>query len=95
MTSLMVVSELLGNGVIHGGGGDIEVFLSPDATGTAVEVVTVGQQSGREPRRFRSSTGPDETGRGLAVVDALTDALSIEDHKWAVPRHMPHRCLGR
>jgi anti-sigma regulatory factor (Ser/Thr protein kinase) len=78
---LVVVSELVSNGVIHDGGNDIELFVSQDDTGISIEVVTVGHPSGRNAPQFRSATGPAETGRGLFVVDALTDVLSIEDRQ--------------
>jgi anti-sigma regulatory factor (Ser/Thr protein kinase) len=78
---LVVVSELVTNGVIHDGGDDIEVLLSNDATGISIEVVTSGKPSGRRARKFRRAASPVETGRGLFVVDALTDVLSIEDRQ--------------
>ena len=78
---LVVVSELVSNGVIHDGGNDIEISLSKDDTGISIEVITIGQPSGREARRVRNVTGPAETGRGLLVVDALSDVLSIEDRE--------------
>jgi anti-sigma regulatory factor (Ser/Thr protein kinase) len=78
---LVVVSELVTNGVIHDGGDDIELYLTKDARGISIEVVTIGQRSGREVSRFRGVTSPAETGRGLIVVGALTDVLSIEDNR--------------
>jgi anti-sigma regulatory factor (Ser/Thr protein kinase) len=78
---LVVVSELVTNGVIHDGGDDIELYLTKDDNGISIEVVTIGQRSVREARQVRGVTGMAESGRGLIVVDALTDALSIEDNR--------------
>jgi anti-sigma regulatory factor (Ser/Thr protein kinase) len=78
---LVVVSELVTNGVIHDGGDDIELYLTKDDNGISIEVVTIGQKSVREARQFRGVTGMAESGRGLIVVDALTDVLSIEDNR--------------
>jgi anti-sigma regulatory factor (Ser/Thr protein kinase) len=77
---LVVVSELVTNGVIHDGGDDIELYLTKDDKGISIEVVTIGQRSISEALRFRGATGMSESGRGLIVVDALTDVLSIEDN---------------
>ena len=83
---LMVVSELVTNGVIHDGGDDIELFVSQGGTGVTIEVVTADHPGGPDhlaadhgPRRVRGSTDSDESGRGLVVVGALTDAMSISD----------------
>jgi serine/threonine-protein kinase RsbW len=78
---LIVVSELVTNGVIHDGGDDIELYLTKDDNGISIEVVTVGQRSVREARPLPDITGMAESGRGLIVVDALTDLLSIEDKR--------------
>ena len=78
---LVVVSELVTNGVIHDGGQDIELYLTKDAKGISIEVVTIGQRSISEARQIRGDTGMSESGRGLIVVDALTDVLSIEDSR--------------
>jgi anti-sigma regulatory factor (Ser/Thr protein kinase) len=77
---LVVVSELVTNGVIHDGGEDIELYLTKDNKGISIEVVTIGQRSISEARQFRGVAGMSESGRGLIVVDALTDVLSIEDN---------------
>ncbi len=77
---LVVVSELVTNGVIHDGGDDIELYLTKDDKGISIEVVSIGQRSIGEARQFRGVTGMSESGRGLIVVDALTDVLSIEDN---------------
>ncbi len=78
---LVVVSELVTNGVIHDGGDDIELYLTKDDKGISIEVVTIGQRSVPEAHQFRGDTGMAESGRGLIVVDALTDVLSIEDNR--------------
>jgi anti-sigma regulatory factor (Ser/Thr protein kinase) len=77
---LVVVSELVTNGVIHDAGEDIELHLTKDAKGISIEVVTIGKRSIGEVLQFRGVTGISESGRGLIVVDALTDVLSIEDN---------------
>src|SRR5579863_8448651 len=78
---LVVVSELVTNGVIHDGGEDIELYLTKDDKGISIEVVTIGQRSIGDARQFRGATGMSESGRGLIVVDALTDVLSTEDNR--------------
>jgi len=78
---LVVVSELVSNGVIHDGGDDIDLLLSRDDKGISIEVITGGQRRSREALGSRGVTDPAETGRGLFVVNALTDVLSIEDRR--------------
>jgi anti-sigma regulatory factor (Ser/Thr protein kinase) len=78
---VVVISELVTNGVIHDGGADIELYLFRDRTGVTIEVVSADQPTAVDVGRFRPATGPDETGRGLLVVDALTDVLSIDERQ--------------
>jgi anti-sigma regulatory factor (Ser/Thr protein kinase) len=77
---LLVISELVTNGIIHDGAKDIEVSVALDELGGAsVEVVTADLPSGHTSPDVRAVSDPVERGRGLALVDALSDALSIED----------------
>jgi anti-sigma regulatory factor (Ser/Thr protein kinase) len=76
---LLVISELVTNGIIHDGGTEIELCVDlDDANGIAIEVITIDHPPGRGPPNLRSSSDPAESGRGLVVVDALTDTLSVE-----------------
>lgn len=77
---LLVVSELVTNGIIHDGAKDIElsIFLD-DGGGASVEVVTADRPGGHAPPDVRAVSDPAERGRGLALVDALSDAVWVED----------------
>ena len=77
---LVVVSELVTNGVIHDGDHDIEIGAALDgADGICIEVVTVNCGLG-EPRPGTAYMGDRrDGGRGLVIVSALTDNLLIED----------------
>jgi anti-sigma regulatory factor (Ser/Thr protein kinase) len=68
---VLMASELITNAVLHGRGG-IQVVLALSGGLVRVEVVDDGQAMAR-PRALQP--GPDVmTGRGLAIVDALSDA---------------------
>jgi anti-sigma regulatory factor (Ser/Thr protein kinase) len=76
---LLVVSELVTNGIIHDGARDIEVTVALDEWGASVEVVTADRPSGYGSVDLREVSDPVERGRGLVVVDALSDAVWVED----------------
>jgi anti-sigma regulatory factor (Ser/Thr protein kinase) len=69
---LIVVSELVTNGVIHDGGAPICVRAWTEEADLCLEVRTVDRPAGK-PRPARPGTAPDERGRGLAIVAALSD----------------------
>lgn len=65
---LMVTDELVSNAVEHTPGPVIEVFLSRTADGVLVEV----SDSSRIPPAPRDAGDFEDSGRGLAIVDALS-----------------------
>jgi anti-sigma regulatory factor (Ser/Thr protein kinase) len=77
---LLVVSELVTNGIIHDGGDNIEVRVGPYGTrGVSIEVVTADRRPGDHPDHPRVVRDPSEAGRGLMIVGALTDELVVQD----------------
>ncbi|MFF9490348.1 ATP-binding protein [Streptomyces sp. NPDC014676] len=68
----LVISELLTNAVEHGHG---EMTLAVARTGSALEI-TVADHG--PAARSTSFSDPDEHGRGLAIVAALAQDLSID-----------------
>lgn len=73
----LVVSELVTNAVGHGSGGPVTVRIetAPD------EVVCVVRSTGGplpDPATWRSPGVSGRTGRGLAIVRALADAVEVE-----------------
>jgi serine/threonine-protein kinase RsbW len=73
-SALLLVSELVTNGIKHGSreGDEIELSwrLEPDAVHIAVRDAA---RSATPPRRLRASSG-HTTGRGLRIVEELADA---------------------
>ncbi|MYY10976.1 ATP-binding protein [Streptomyces sp. SID4919] len=70
-TVALVVSELVTNAVRYGSrpGDDVQIVVDADMSRTRVEVI---DRTRRRPRRRR--TAPEDTrGRGLLLLDALTD----------------------
>src|ERR1700687_1694283 len=71
-TAVLVVSELVTNGVIHDGGQDIilRAFIGDDDI--RIEVLTADKPSGPT-----ADVRPEEeTGRGLSIVEAFTTGLA-------------------
>ena len=68
--ALLVVSELVTNGVIHDGGDHIALRAEHDGRCLTVTVVTTPRRPGVAAYE-RPAVGPDETGRGLGVVAAV------------------------
>ena len=69
---LLVVSELVTNAVLHGGG-PLTVALSftpPDL------IIAVTDRGSADPSR-RHPTGDDEYGRGLGIVDRLSTSWHV------------------
>ncbi|HVM63641.1 MAG TPA: ATP-binding protein [Acidimicrobiales bacterium] len=73
---LVVVTELVTNGVLHDGGAPIAVCADADPGGVTVDVETADRCAGAP--QFREATDVSETGRGLAIVGALSDAVTTE-----------------
>jgi anti-sigma regulatory factor (Ser/Thr protein kinase) len=87
---LVIVTELVTNGVLHDGGANIAVTADADRTGISLEVETIdGSRYAR--RRFRDEVDPAEDGRGLAIVGALADHVrtEISDARRRVTCHVP------
>jgi anti-sigma regulatory factor (Ser/Thr protein kinase) len=73
---LVVLSELVTNGVLHNGGEVIAVRASGDPAGVSLEVDTA-DRTNDEPllSPYRDLSHPSESGRGLALVSALADSV--------------------
>jgi anti-sigma regulatory factor (Ser/Thr protein kinase) len=73
---LVVVSELVTNGVLHDGGDKVtlQAQLEPDVV--VLVIRTIDLPEAREPM-LRLIEDPLETGRGLGIVNALSDTLEI------------------
>jgi anti-sigma regulatory factor (Ser/Thr protein kinase) len=74
---LVVVTELVTNGVLHDGGDTIAVSADADAQAVCIDVETV-EGPGPRGERYRPVTDPGESGRGLAIVGALADDVRTE-----------------
>jgi anti-sigma regulatory factor (Ser/Thr protein kinase) len=72
---LLVVSELVTNGVIHDGGDDIVLRVDgEDHKDLKVEVVTADRLPDQMPYD-RKLVAREEAGRGLLIVDAFSDEV--------------------
>ena len=76
--ALLVVSELVTNGVIHDGGDDIVVRAEDGIEALTIEVVTTPRPEGVAPFP-RPNVEPDEVGRGMAVVAAVCDDVDVHN----------------
>jgi anti-sigma regulatory factor (Ser/Thr protein kinase) len=72
---ILVVSELVSNGVVHGGGHEIDVSADLDGTDLLrIEVLTWERPAGALP----TVAAEDETGgRGLGIVTSCCDEVLI------------------
>lgn len=88
-TLLLVLSELLTNGVIHDGADQIVVRLEVDEASVAFTVVTADGPVAPAGGGLR--TDPDESGRGLPIVAAVADDLVIDvvEQRRATSGHVP------
>lgn len=68
--ALVVVSELVTNGVVHDGGDDIKLRVEEADRCLTIDVVTTPRPEGLPPFP-RPTADPNETGRGMTVVAAL------------------------
>jgi len=73
---LVVLSELVTNGVIHDGGAAIAVMATSDASGIVLEVDTADGMSPTSAYHRRIAD-TSEAGRGLAIVSALADSVTM------------------
>jgi anti-sigma regulatory factor (Ser/Thr protein kinase) len=73
---LVVVTELVTNGVLHNGGSPIAVCADADPAGVTVDVETSDRCTIAPP--FREVADASETGRGLAIVGALAQGMTTE-----------------
>lgn len=76
----LIVNELLANGFFHGNGGDVSKALSltviVDDNTMTVEVQDQGP--GFDPSQTRAARGDEEHGRGLMLIQALSDRVDFK-----------------
>jgi anti-sigma regulatory factor (Ser/Thr protein kinase) len=73
---LLVLSELVTNGVLHNGGEVIAVSASGSRAGVCLEVDTADRTNDAVSRSpYRELSDASESGRGLALVAALADSV--------------------
>jgi anti-sigma regulatory factor (Ser/Thr protein kinase) len=96
--ALMVVSELVTNSVQHGPGGSIGLTLELEGDELTITVIDGGAP--KDPLAAREANDSKESGRGLAIVEALsirwgTTPTEAGTTVWAVlptpgnPRDLP------
>jgi anti-sigma regulatory factor (Ser/Thr protein kinase) len=96
--ALMVVSELVTNSVQHGPGGSIGLTLELEGDELTITVIDGGTP--KSPLAAREATDSKESGRGLAIVEALSTRWGASPAEagtpvWAVlsapgnPRDLP------
>lgn len=73
----LIVTELVTNAVRHGPGGPVEVALECGGNGIRGQVADPG--SGIRKHQLVSRRPIDEGGRGLFLVDALSDSWGLSD----------------
>jgi anti-sigma regulatory factor (Ser/Thr protein kinase) len=71
----MIVTELVTNAVRHGPGGPVELAIEAGGNGVRGEVADPGPGIHRRDLRRRKPT--EEGGRGLFLVDALSDSWGL------------------
>jgi anti-sigma regulatory factor (Ser/Thr protein kinase) len=76
---LVVASELVTNGVFHGGGDLITLRADRQDCDVSVEVATVDHLPGQRPT-YRDVEDSTEGGRGLAIVQVLSHGYSVVRH---------------
>src|SRR6516225_8199053 len=72
--AVLVMSELVTNGVVHDGGGDIVVWADRTPSAVEIEVVSIPGPDGPRDRLLPSG----ETGRGIAIVGAVCQRVTVE-----------------
>jgi serine/threonine-protein kinase RsbW len=73
----MIVTELVTNAVRHGPGGPVEVAIEVGGNGVRGEVADPGPGIRRQQLVRRRAT--DNGGRGLFLVDALSDSWGLAE----------------
>jgi anti-sigma regulatory factor (Ser/Thr protein kinase) len=73
----MIVTELVTNAVRHGPGGPVEIAIEVGGSGMRGEVADPGP--GIRNLDLERHLGTDEGGRGLFLVDALSDSWGLSD----------------
>ena len=74
----LIVTELVTNAVRHGPGGPVEVAIQAGGNGFRGEVADPGPGIQRGELMKRRAT--EEGGRGLFLVDALSDSWGLSDN---------------
>ncbi|KQV13540.1 hypothetical protein ASC99_33595 [Kitasatospora sp. Root107] len=84
-TAKLVISELLTNAVLHGH--DV-MTLAIACTGPTLEITVTDH--GQPKTAIPPPSDPDEHGRGLAIVAAVTHDLQIDEtpRGWRTRAHM-------
>ena len=73
----MIVTELVTNAIRHGPGGPVEIALDAGGHGMRGEVADPGRGIRKTQLIRRRAT--EEGGRGLFLVDALSDSWGLSD----------------
>jgi anti-sigma regulatory factor (Ser/Thr protein kinase) len=73
----MIVTELVTNAIRHGPGGPVEVALDAGGDGMRGEVADPGQ--GIRRTQLLQQRATEEGGRGLFLVDALSDSWGLSE----------------
>ncbi|MGH2719017.1 MAG: ATP-binding protein [Actinomycetota bacterium] len=83
--AVLVAAELIGNGVLHDGGGPITVRAAREPGQLRIEVLTIDHPFVFPPPWLERLRSPfhDEGGLGLKIVEALTCHLAIDRHDGA------------
>ena len=77
----LIVNELLANGFFHGNGGDVSKGLSLTVILTDDNMMTVEVQDqgpGFDYDNTRAAQGDEEHGRGLMLIQALSDRVEFK-----------------
>jgi anti-sigma regulatory factor (Ser/Thr protein kinase) len=75
----MIITELVTNAVKHGPGGPVEVAIQAGGSGMRGEVADPGPGIHHHELDRRRAT--EEGGRGLFLVDALSDSWGLSDDR--------------
>jgi len=77
----LIVNELLANGFFHGNGGDVSKGLTLTVIVADDNIMTVevqDQGTGFDHTRTRAAQGDEEHGRGLMLIQALSDRVDFK-----------------
>jgi anti-sigma regulatory factor (Ser/Thr protein kinase) len=73
----MIVTELVSNAIRHGPGGPVEVAIDAGGSGMRGEVADPG--TGIRKHQLTRRLPTEEGGRGLFLVDALSDSWGLSE----------------